>query len=92
METITAILDIDKDGTLHLPLPPGLRSGKVVVTATLTQAEKTTPELMAAPGVVALRKSALQSLRDLGGLKAVIPDPASWQREQRIDRSLPGRE
>jgi len=28
MNTITAILEPDADGTLHLPLPPELRHGK----------------------------------------------------------------
>ncbi len=35
MSTITAILEPDPDGSLHLPLPPELRGGKVHVTATL---------------------------------------------------------
>lgn len=35
MSTITAILEPDADGTLHLPLPPELRHGKVKVEATL---------------------------------------------------------
>jgi hypothetical protein len=35
MSTITAVLDADPDGTLHLPLPQELRSSKVRVTATL---------------------------------------------------------
>ena len=35
MSTITAILEADADGSLHLPLPEELRHGKVRVTATL---------------------------------------------------------
>jgi hypothetical protein len=35
VSTITAVLDADPDGTLHLPLPAELRSTKVKVTATL---------------------------------------------------------
>jgi hypothetical protein len=35
VSTITAILEADADGTLHLPLPPELRQGKVEVVATL---------------------------------------------------------
>jgi hypothetical protein len=35
MSTITAILDADDDGTLHLPLPPELRSQRIRVTAQL---------------------------------------------------------
>lgn len=35
MSTITAILDADADGSIHLPLPPELRGGKVKVVAQL---------------------------------------------------------
>ena len=35
MNTITAILEPDADGSLHLPLPPELRRSQVKVTATL---------------------------------------------------------
>lgn len=35
MSTITAILEPNADGTLHLPLPPRLRGGKVKVVASL---------------------------------------------------------
>jgi len=35
MSTITAILEPDADGTLHLPLPPDAPRGKVKVTATV---------------------------------------------------------
>ena len=35
MSTITAILEPDADGSLHLPLPEELRRGKIHVTATL---------------------------------------------------------
>lgn len=38
MNTITAILEPDADGTPHLPLPENLRQGKVIVTATLALA------------------------------------------------------
>ena len=39
MSTITAILEADVDGTLHLPLPTELRHGKVKVTADLEPVE-----------------------------------------------------
>jgi hypothetical protein len=32
---IVAILEADPDGTLHLPLPPSMRQGKLNVTATV---------------------------------------------------------
>lgn len=38
MSTITAILEADVDGTLHLPLPVELQRGQVRVTATLEPA------------------------------------------------------
>jgi hypothetical protein len=39
MSTITAILEPDPDGSLHLPLPPELRHTAVKVTATLEAAD-----------------------------------------------------
>lgn len=93
MSTITAILEADVDGTLHLPLPAELRHGKIEVTATLKAANGTSSSVTkATPEMVARRKAALQKLRELGGIRAVIPDPAAWQRELRRDRTLPGRD
>jgi len=34
---------------------------------------------------------AFKVLRKMGGLRHVIQDPVVWQREQRVDRPLPGR-
>ncbi len=85
MSTITAILEPDADGTLHLPLPVELRQSKVRVTATLEaatdQAERPTQEAALA---------ALRQLRALGTFKE-ITDPVAWQRELRQDRPLSGR-
>ncbi len=39
MSTIKAILEASEDGTLHLPLPPELRGGKLNVTATVERAD-----------------------------------------------------
>jgi hypothetical protein len=39
MSTIKAILEASADGTLHLPLPPELRQGKLNVVATVEPAE-----------------------------------------------------
>ena len=85
MSTITAILERDADGTLHLPLPADAPCGKVKVTATLEpiQAGKT---------AAGTPLDALKELRKLGGLRHVIPDPVAWQREQRRERPLPGRD
>jgi hypothetical protein len=90
MNTITAILEADVDGTLHLPVPQNLRLGKVKVVATLeSEKELDLPSKMAKPGTPL---EALKELRKLGGLRHVIPDPVAWQREQRKERPLPGRE
>jgi len=93
MSTITAILDPHADGSLHLPLPEELRHRRVRVEAKLEAADESesVPSL-ATPEMLAQRKEALAALRALGGLKDVIPDPAAWQREQREDRPLPGRD
>ena len=93
MSTITAILEADPDGTLHLPLPPELRHGKIEVAATLKAANGISSTVRrASPEMVAQRKAAFQRLRELGGLRDVIPDPVAWQREMRQDRPLPGRD
>ncbi|HZL37735.1 MAG TPA: DUF2281 domain-containing protein [Tepidisphaeraceae bacterium] len=39
MNTITATLEADADGTLHLPLPPELRHRKLKVSATVEAVE-----------------------------------------------------
>jgi len=41
MNTIKAILEASADGTVHLPVPPELRHGKLNVVATVTPAEPT---------------------------------------------------
>jgi len=90
MSTITAILEADADGTLHLPIPQNLRLGKVKVVATLeSEMELDLPRESAKPGTPL---EALKELRKLGGLRHVIPDPVAWQREQRKERPLPGRD
>ena len=101
MSTITVILEAQADGTLHLPLPAELRTGKVEVTATLRPApesgdatESTSPPAVprATPEMVKRRSEAFAALRAMGGLYDVIPDPSAWQREIRKDRPLPGRD
>lgn len=90
MTTINTVLEVDADGTLHLPVPLSLRRGKVKVVATL-QAE---PETVS-QGAETRRGTpleALKELRKLGGLRHIIPDPVAWQREERKERPLPGRD
>ena len=85
MRTITAILEADADGTLHLPLPAELRHTKVKVTATLEAAPAATTASQGTP------LEALKELRKLGAFKD-ITDPVAWQREMRKDRHLPFRD
>mgnify|MGYP007051745952 CR=1 FL=1 len=68
------------------PLPPNMPVGKVKVTATV---ESLTPEADWAVRRERAR-AALQRLVERGGIEG-ISDPVAWQREQRQDRSLPGR-
>jgi hypothetical protein len=46
MSTVTAILEADTDGSVHLPVPEELRGGKIKVVAMLTavQEESATAE------------------------------------------------
>ncbi len=90
MSTITAILEADADGTLHLPVPLNLRRGKVKVVATLQPEQETATQGAEAKHGTPLE--ALKELRRLGGLQHIIPDPVAWQREQRKERPLPGRD
>ena len=39
MSTVTAILEADTDGSVHLPVPEELRGGKIKVVALLSAAE-----------------------------------------------------
>jgi len=88
MNTITAILEPDADGTVHLPLPLDLRHSRVRVTATLEadDGRKTDPLSGREAAMAALKR-----LRARGTFREII-DPVEWQRETRRDRSLPGRE
>ncbi len=90
MSTITAILEADADGTLHLPLPAELRGGKVKVEA----------KLEPAPGEVSDAAEAERQRRLLAIMERIrarnpfkgIKDPVAWQREMREDVKLPGRD
>lgn len=46
---------------------------------------------VASSEMIAQRKAALRRLRELGGLRRLIPDSVAWQRELRQDRPLDGR-
>jgi hypothetical protein len=93
MSTISAVFDPHPDGSLHLPLPPELRYRRVKVEAKLEEAgEAPNPVPLATPEMLSQRREALAGLRELGGLRDVIPDLMAWQREQREERPLPGRD
>lgn len=89
MSTITAILEPDADGTLHLPLPTDAPRGKLKVTATLESVR--TEDAAARQARWQRAMDALRRIAARGGIRS-IPDPVAWQREQRKDRPLPGRE
>ena len=88
MSTITAILEPDVDGTLHLPIPAEMRSSKVKVTATLESVEGA---VVASDSEIKKRFDALDQLRKLNPFRE-IADPVAWQREIRKDRTLSGRD
>jgi hypothetical protein len=87
MNTITAVLQADSDGSLHLPLPPELRHGMVRVEAKLEAVSPAPNDAQPATSPL----EAFKALRAQGGLRHVIPDPVAWQREQRRERPLSGR-
>ncbi len=101
MNKVTAILEAQPDGTLHLPLPAELRTGKIEVIATLRAASDLASEIepassspaipRATPAMLKLRREAFDALRAMDPFRD-IPDPVEWQREIRKDRPLPGRE
>ncbi len=91
MNTITAILEPDADGTVHVPLPAGTPKGKIKVTASFSPVDAPPEKLRATPEMVRERMAALEHLRQLNIFKD-IADPVAWQREIRQDRPLPGRD
>jgi len=90
MSTITAILEPDADGTLHLPLPAELRHGKIKVEATLEPAPR---EASGATEAERQRRllGIMERIRTRNPFKD-INDPVAWQREMREDVRLPRRE
>lgn len=88
MSTITAVLEADIDGTLHVPLPQELQNGKVAITAVLKLASEGDPDEQEKRRAKA--RAALNRLRERGTFKGI--DVVAWQRDIRADRPLPGRE
>ncbi len=89
MSTITAILEPDADGTLHLPLPAELRSVKVKVEARLEAAPIENSDVAEAERQGRLL-AVMEQIRTRNPFKD-IADPVAWQRETREDVKLPGR-
>ena len=84
VSTITAVLDADPDGTLHLPLPPDMHGTRVRIEAKL---EATQPAPQAEGGL----RAVMRKIRARNPFRA-ISDPVAWQRETREDVSLPSRD
>ncbi len=88
MSTISAILEPDADGTLHLPLPVELRGGKVRVEAKVEAVETSMlgeEQRKRELSQIMTRIRARNPFKD-------IADPMAWQREMREDVVLPSRE
>lgn len=83
MSTITAILQPETDGTIHLPVPKKLRQAKFKVVATVQR------KLSAEEAERAEKKRQREILRLLKQLQASNPfkgiDAAEYQREIRED-------
>ncbi len=98
MQTLETDADIAADGSMTLlaPLPAWLKPGRTHLLLVVNESAGTAGPAKrlptATPEMLARRKAAYAGLRAAGGLSAVIPDPAAWQREIRQDRSLPGRD
>jgi len=85
MSTITAVLEADADGTLHLPLPAELRHGKVRVVATPLADEQNDAPL--SPAEDAALSSALEQLRTRAGLRRrdLPPEEQESRRQAALD-------
>lgn len=99
MKTLETDAEVGADGSLKLlsPLPEWLKPGRAHLWLSMAEGNGAEtpvarPPLIAAPERIERRKAALRQLRELGGLADVIADPAAWQREQRQERPLPGRD
>ncbi len=91
MQTLETDAEIHPDGSMQIlsPLPAWLKPGRSHLLLVLTDPSDAKPRLpLATPEMMARRQAAYASLRASGGLRAVIPDPAAWQREIRQDRPL----
>lgn len=92
MTTIAVHVHIDSSGRLAVSgtVPPECRGvstdGLLVLDGPTSVSPATSGSLLEQ------RRAALDELARAGGLGRVVPNPSDWQREQRRDRALPGRE
>lgn len=84
MSTITAVLEADADGTLHVPLPSDLQHRKVQISAVLKLASDDDPDQQ--ENRRTKTRAALNRLRERGNFRGI--DAVAWQREIRADRPL----
>ncbi|MDZ4287243.1 MAG: hypothetical protein U0984_04755 [Prosthecobacter sp.] len=87
MSTISAILTPSPDGTLHLPLPAGWRSGRVKVVAQVDLLSETQDQAMETDQPKELLEI-MERIARRNPFKG-IKDPVAWQREMREDVVLP---
>jgi hypothetical protein len=89
MTTIKTVTEASADGWLKLLVPDALRGRRLEVVAQVRpQAPAPTPEAQRAR--LERLRVVMERIARRGGL-AGVADPAQWQREQRAERSLPGR-
>lgn len=87
MNTLHATLLPEADGTLHLPVPAAWRHLNIRVKAEMEPVPASeSPDVRCRRALAALQRIAARG--GMGG----IADAAAWQREQRADRPLPGRD
>ena len=80
MKTITAILQPDPDGTLHVPVPAEMLEHRIKIVASLEPA----PDALASKDArMAIISASLEKLRNTFDK---IDDPVEWQRNAREDR------
>lgn len=87
MNTIRATLEVNEDGTIHLPLPPELRHGKLKVVAQVEPAADEEAEAARRERLAVL----MDEIRRSDPFKH-IDDPVEWQRTIREDGHLPFRD
>jgi hypothetical protein len=86
MSTITAILEVDADGTLHLPVPEILRRGKMRVVATPLEDEEKGDATLTSDEEASMMKS-IEELRTRAGLRRreLPPDEQERRRQTALE-------